>query len=108
MPTSLFIIGDATPLGWNNNSGLSPTQQFTQVSLTDFQITVPLTATGSYLFLPEDQGLWTHKYGGTSATGGSILYDGAVPGSNTPAPAVTGNYLIDVDFAAGKYTVTKQ
>ena len=86
LPTSLFIIGDATPLGWNNNSGLSPTQQFTQVSLTDFQITVPLTATGSYLFLPEDQGLWTHKYGGTSATGGAILYDGAVPGSNTPAP----------------------
>jgi len=108
LPTSLFIIGDATPKGWNNNSDLSPTQQFTQVSLTDFQITVPLTATGSYLFLPEDQGLWTHKYGGTSATGGAILYDGAVPGSNTPAPSVDGNYLIDVDFAAGTYTVTKQ
>jgi len=108
VPTSLFIIGDATPLGWNNNSGLSPTQQFTQVSLTDFQIIVPLTATGSYLFLPEDQGLWTHKYGGTSATGGAILYDGAVPGTNTPHPSAAGNYLIDVDFAAGTYTVTKQ
>jgi len=108
LPTSLFIIGDATLLGWNNNSGLSPTQQFTQVSLTDFQITVPLTATGSYLFLPEDQGLWTHKYGGTSATGGAILYDGAVPGTNTPAPSVAGNYLIDVNFSTKQYTVTKQ
>ncbi len=108
IPTSLFIIGDATPLGWNNDSNLSPSQQFTQVSLTDFQITVPLKSSGSYLFLPEDQGLWTHKYGGASATGGDILYDGAVPGSNTPGPAVDGNYLIDVDFAAGKYTVTKQ
>jgi starch-binding outer membrane protein SusE/F len=108
IPTSLFIIGDATPLGWNNNSGLSPSQQFMQTSFTDFQITVPLSSAGSYLFLPEDQGLWTHKYGGTSATGGSLLYDGAVPGSNTPGPSVDGNYLIDVDFATGKYTVTKQ
>jgi hypothetical protein len=108
IPPVLFIIGDATPLGWTNSPGLSPTQQFTQVSLTDFQITVPLTATGSYLFLPEDQNLWTHKYGGTSATGGAILYDGAIPGTNTPPPGVNGNYLIDVDFAAGKYTVTKQ
>jgi starch-binding outer membrane protein SusE/F len=108
IPPVLFIIGDATPLGWTNSPGLSPTQQFTQVSLTDFQIIVPLTAGKSYLFLPEDQNLWTHKYGGTSATGGAILYDGAVPGSNTPAPGVDGNYLIDVDFAAGQYTVTKQ
>jgi hypothetical protein len=70
-------------------------------------LTVNLSSAGSYLFLPVN-GDWTHKYGGSSATGGSILYDNAVPSSNTPAPNVTGNYLIDVNFATGKYTLTKQ
>ena len=51
---------------------------------------------------------WSNKYGGTSATGGTLLADGNVPGSNTPAPAVSGSYLINVDFLTGKYTVTKQ
>ena len=106
VPTNLYIVGDATPGGWANPVP-TPSQQFTRVNLTDFQLTVNLSSTGSYLFLPVN-GDWTNKYGGTSATGGSILYDGAVPGSNTPGPAVTGNYLIDVDFGTGKYTVTKQ
>jgi hypothetical protein len=106
VPTDLFIVGDATVGGWTNPVP-TPSQQFTRVNLTDFQLTVNLSSAGSYLLLPVN-GDWTHKYGGTSATGGSILYDGAVPGSNTPAPAVTGNYLIDVNFATGKYTVTKQ
>jgi hypothetical protein len=106
VPTDLFIVGDATLGGWTNPVP-TPSQQFTRVNLTDFQLTVNLSSTGGYLFLPVN-GDWTHKYGGTSATGGSILYDGAVPGSNTPAPAVSGNYLIDVNFATGKYTVTKQ
>ncbi|HEY8658649.1 MAG TPA: SusE domain-containing protein [Hanamia sp.] len=106
VPTDLFIVGDATPGGWTNPVP-TPSQQFTRVNLTNFQLTVNLSSAGSYLFLPVN-GDWTHKYGGTSATGGSILYDGAVPGSNTPGPAVTGNYLIDVNFATGKYTLTKQ
>src|SRR5665647_2469310 len=106
VPTDLFIVGDATPGGWTNPVP-TPSQQFTRVNLTDFQLTVNLSSAGSYVFLPVN-GDWTHKYGGTSATGGSILYDGAVPGSNTPGPAVTGNYLIDVNFATGKYTLTKQ
>lgn len=106
VPTNLFIVGDATPGGWNNPVPI-PSQQFTRVSLTDFQLTVDLTAGKSYLFLPVN-GDWSHKYGGTSATGGAILYDGAVPGSNTPAPAVSGTYLIDVNFATGVYTLTKK
>lgn len=106
VPANLYIVGDATAGGWNNPVPV-PSQQFTRVNLTDFQLTVNLSSTGSYLFLPVN-GDWSHKYGGTSATDGSILYDGAIPSSNTPGPAVTGNYLIDVDFATGKYTVTKQ
>jgi hypothetical protein len=68
---------------------------------------VNLTAGKSYLFLPEN-GSWTNKYGGSSATGGTLLANNAVPGSNTPAPATSGSYLIDVNFLTGKYTVTKQ
>lgn len=105
-PTNLYIVGDATAGGWNNPVP-TPSQQFTRISLTDFQLTVALTAGKSYLLLPVN-GDWGHKYGGTSATGGTILADGAVPGTNTPAPAVSGNYLIDVNFLTGQYTLTKQ
>ena len=106
VPTNLYIVGDATAGGWNNPVP-TPSQQFTRINTSDFQITVALTAGKSFLFLPLN-GDWTHKFGGTSATGGTILADGAVPGTNTPAPAVSGNYLIDVNFLTGTYTLTKQ
>ena len=105
-PTNLYIVGDATDGGWNNPVP-TPSQQFTRLNLTNFQLTVNLTAGKSYLLLPVN-GDWGHKFGGTSATGGTLLADGNVPGSNTPAPAVSGSYLINVDFLTGKYTVTKQ
>ena len=108
-PSALFIVGDATAGGWSNPVPTTPasaTQQFTRISLTDYQLTVALTAGKSYLWLPVN-GDWGHKFGGTSATGGAILADGALP-ANTPAPAVSGNYLIDVNFLTGQYTLTKQ
>ena len=106
LPTNLFIVGDATDGGWNNPVPVA-TQKFTRINLTNYQLTVNLTAGKSYLFLPVN-GSWTNKFGGSSATGGTILADGNVPSSNTPAPATTGSYLIDVNFLTGKYTVTKQ
>ena len=106
IPPVLFIIGDATPLGWTNSPGLSPSQQFTRIDAVSYGITINLSAGGSYLFLPEDHNLWTHKYGGASATGGALLADGAVPGSNTPHPATSGTYQIVVNFQTGTYTVT--
>ncbi len=105
-PTNLYIVGDATDGGWNNPVP-TPSQQFTRLNLTNFQLTVNLTAGKSYLLLPVN-GDWGHKFGGSSATGGTLLADNNVPGSNTPAPAVSGSYLINVDFLTGKYTVTKQ
>ena len=105
-PSNLYIVGDATAGGWNNPVP-TPSQQFTRISLTDFQLTIPLTAGKGYVFLPLN-GDWGHKFGGSSATGGTILADGAVPSSNTPSPAVTGTYLIDVNFLTGQYTLTKQ
>jgi starch-binding outer membrane protein SusE/F len=106
VPGNLFIVGDATAGGWNNPVPV-PSQQFTRINLTEFQLTVPLIAGKSYLFLPVN-GDWGHKFGGASATGGALLADGAVPGSNTPAPAANGTYKIVVDFSLNTYTVTLQ
>lgn len=103
LPSNLYIVGDATAGGWNNPVP-TPSQQFTQVSNAEFKITLPLNGGKSYLFLPVN-GDWSHKYGGTSASGGTILYDNDVPGSNTPAPSSDGTYTIDVNFATGTYSV---
>jgi hypothetical protein len=109
LATGLWIIGNATPQNpaWTNTPTALAGQQFTQLSNADFQITIALNSSGGYVFLPA-AGDWGNKYGGTSATGGTLLFDSAVPGSNTPGPAVSGNYLVDVNFATGKYTLTQQ
>ncbi|HWC53534.1 MAG TPA: SusE domain-containing protein [Chitinophagaceae bacterium] len=110
VPANLYIVGDATPGGWNNPVP-TPSQQFTKVDAYSFSITIGLTAGKSYVFLPLN-GDWTHKYGGTTdgtaSGGGTLLKDGAVPGSNTPAPASTGVYKIVVNFQTNTYTVTQQ
>ncbi|HYM94227.1 MAG TPA: SusE domain-containing protein [Chitinophagaceae bacterium] len=109
VPPNLYIVGDATPGGWNNPVP-TPSQQFTKVDAYSYSITIGLTAGKSYVFLPVN-GDWTHKYGGatdgTASGGGTLLKDGAVPGSNTPAPAVTGVYKIVVNFQTNTYTVTQ-
>jgi hypothetical protein len=33
-----------------------------------------------------------------------LLYDGDVPGSNTPAPSSGGTYTIDVNLISGTYS----
>lgn len=103
----LFIVGSATPGGWDNPVPV-PSQEMKQISNTLYEITLPLTGGGSYLFLPVN-GDWGAKYGGTGdnnknnpdgddfkANGGDLL-----------APAASGNYKIQVDFQRGKFTVTK-
>lgn len=108
VPSNLFIVGDATPGGWDNPVAV-PSQQFVQTGPASFALVLPLTAGGTYLFLPEN-GSWSHKYGGasdgTAAGGATLLADGAVPGNNTPAPSATGLYKIVVDFGTNTYSVT--
>ena len=104
VPPALYIVGGATEGGWNNPVPL-PSQQFTRINAVSYGIVVNLKAGDSYLFLPLN-GDWGHKYGGTSATGGALLTDGAVPGSNTPSPATSGLYSIVVNFQTATYTVT--
>lgn len=107
VPSNLYIVGDATDGGWSNPVPV-PSQQFTKIDNYTFGIITNLTAGKSYLFLPVN-GDWGSKYGGatdgTSAGGGTLLADGAVPGSNTPAPSTSGLYSIVVNFATNTYTV---
>lgn len=99
---NLYIVGSATPGGWNNPVPV-PDQQFTRLNSVEFELTVALTGGQEYLLLPEN-GNWGMKY---AVADGSIpnlnqggyfgFYTGG--GSNFPGPAASGNYKIHVNFA---------
>jgi hypothetical protein len=106
----LFLIGNATPggdaTGWNNPVPV-PSQQFTQVTPTIYEITIDLIGGKQYLAIPVN-GDWSHKYAvknGPSASGGDFGYDWS---DNFPGPATSGKYKISLDFQRGKFTVTPQ
>ncbi len=109
MPDSLYMVGDATPGGWNNPVPV-PTQKFTRVNSSKFSITLPITGGKEYLMLPLN-GSWDHKFAVADKTvaglnaGGDFGYD---KNDNFPAPAVSGTYKFDVDFLTYKFVVTKQ
>ncbi len=105
LPDSLFLVGSATADAWNNPVP-EPGQVFTQISSTQWQITVPLSAAGQYLMLPVN-GSWTNKYavasGTVPASGGSFGYN--LP-TNFNGPANAGTYTITADFLNYTYSVT--
>jgi|JI61114C2RNA_FD_contig_81_907654_length_2759_multi_3_in_0_out_0_2 hypothetical protein len=109
-PTSgnLFIVGNATPGDWNNPVPV-PSQQFTKVSTTLFQInSLPLVGGNFYLLLPVN-GDWSTKYGAIGANGSNNpdSDDFRIGGGDLVAPAASGNYKIVIDFQRGKYILTK-
>lgn len=105
----LFITGSATAGSWQATGDPELlSQQFTRVSNTLYQITLPLNGGGSYKLVPQ-YGSWTKSYGSIGAdnsnnSNGDNFKDG---GNNLLGPAVSGNYKITVDFKLGKFTVTK-
>jgi hypothetical protein len=113
-PAALFLVGGDAKLGaWSNPVPAS--QQFTQISATDFQLTItlsggdPTNGSDQYLFIPVN-GSWSHKYacsntGSQPFSGGTFGLDQS---SNFPGPAAAGTYLFDVNFQTGIITVTKQ
>ena len=115
LPTNLYMVGGATPGGWNNPVPV-PSQQFTRLNSSQWQLTIPLNTGEKYLLLPNN-GSWDNKYGVVDASpagignGGSIKYnDGA---QDIPAPSVSGTYKILVNFAnienvQAKFTAVKQ
>ena len=119
LPTNLYMVGGATPGGWNNPVPV-PSQQLTRLNSAQWQITIALTAGEKYLFLPVN-GSWDNKYGVPNAgatgvgNGSEIVFNAGA--QDIPAPTVTGNYKILVNFASlgtipnfptGQFTAVKQ
>ncbi len=104
----LYIVGNATPGGWNNPVP-SPSQKFTRVSETLYELTVPLTGGASYLLLPVN-GSWDAKFGAMGGNHSNNVNgdDFKANGGDLLAPDAPGTYKISVDFQRGKFTVTRQ
>lgn len=106
---TLFIVGDATPAGWDNPiKSVDPkTQQFTQISNTEYTITISLNGGKEYKFIAVN-GSWNEQWSvkdqDTYPDGGPFILNGA----NCIAPAKSGIYIIDVNFQTGTFTVTPQ
>lgn len=110
LPTDLFIVGGATPGGWNNPVP-APAQQFTRLNSCEFEIaSLALNqANGMYLLLPVN-GSWSSKYGGVGSSNGSnepLADSFKESGSDLKAPDVAGNYKMNFNFATSKYKLTK-
>lgn len=109
LPSSLFIVGDATMGGWSNPVPV-PSQQFTRLNSSEFEISTQMNGGKQYLMLPVN-GSWDHKYSVDDNTipglaeGGDFGYDKP---SNFPGPAADGTYKIHVNFVTSKFTVTAQ
>jgi starch-binding outer membrane protein SusE/F len=108
LPSALFIVGNATPGDWTNPVP-TPSQQFTRINATKFEIaSLALTTGKEYLLLPEN-GNWGMKFGVKDNTAANIKLSGTIvpEGQNFPSPEVSGNYKITVDFIDNSYKLTK-
>jgi hypothetical protein len=112
---NLYIVGDATAGGWNNNSNPAPdgigNQNFTQVSPKDYQIRIALIADKEYKFI-ETPGSWDEQWSTAteqnSGDASTLNYNLKFNGANCRAPSTSGTYLIDVNFQTGKVALVKQ
>lgn len=107
---SLYIVGAAVAAdNWANPMPPAniPAETFTKISPTEYKITVGLVGGGEYKLISAN-GSWTNQWSVAAAdtypNGGPFVFNGA----NCIAPASSGNYLIDVNFQTGKFTVTPQ
>jgi hypothetical protein len=101
----LFIVGGATPGGWNNPVP-TPAQELTRIDETTFAAILTLSS-GSYLFLPVN-GDWSDKYGGTGGNNSNNPNGDAFVrgGSDLASPTAAGTYRIVVDFQTGRFSLT--
>lgn len=104
----LFIVGSATPGGWNNPVPV-PAQKFNQISETLYEITLPLTGGGAYLAIPKN-GDWGAKYGfdGAKEKNNTDSDNFRAGGEDLKAPASDGTYKVRFDFQTGRFSVVKQ
>ncbi|GAA4895877.1 hypothetical protein GCM10023311_20790 [Flaviramulus aquimarinus] len=107
-PADLYIIGDATPLGWAAN--VDATQQFGKINEHTFEITIPLTAGGAFAFITAtsySDPAYKAKTTSQDASGGDFIASGSATtpawGGNDIVAPTTGTYTIKVDFKSGTY-----
>lgn len=113
---NLYIVGDATPANWPASPVVQDysAQKFTQISSTDYQLTIALTgptppSKGEYK-LVEIPGQWVQQWSikAEPLSGDDPLtknYDLYLNGANAMAPSGSATYKIEVDFQSGKVTL---
>ncbi|MBC7534502.1 MAG: SusE domain-containing protein [Ferruginibacter sp.] len=100
VPANLYMVGDATPGGWNNPVPV-PSQELTRLNSVQFELpSIALDANKQYLLLPVN-GDWGNKYAVPSSglpglSGGG--YFGYNLGDNFPGPAAVGNFKLQINF----------
>jgi starch-binding outer membrane protein SusE/F len=105
IPANLFIVGDATPGSWTNPVPV-PSQQFTQITNGEFQLTLQLTGGKHYLLLPVN-GEWGKFNVATDTANPLEDTFAAEQPKDIPSPPNDGTYIINVNFFTMKYKVTQ-
>jgi hypothetical protein len=107
-PTDLYIIGDATPLGWAAN--VDDTQKFNIINDHTFEITIDLIEGGAFAFITTtaySDPAYKAKTAAQDLTGGGFIASGSATtpawsGNDIIAPS-SGSYTITVNFKSGTY-----
>ena len=106
---TLYIVGSAVAGGWSNPIDATnlPLQQFTQVSNTEYKITIPLIGAGEYKLIAKS-GSWGEHWSVATSDDPSEIYGGSFiyNGQNALAPPTSATYDIYVNFQTGKFTIT--
>lgn len=102
LPANLFIVGGATPGGWNNPVPV-PSQRLTRLNSVWFDVRIALTSGEKYLLLPVN-GSWDKKFGADAPNADNKSGTFKAEGADIPAP-VSGTYDLRIDFYTGKYTL---
>lgn len=103
IPSNLFITGNAVPSGWVNPVP-DPAQRLVRLNSVQFSLPlIAITGGNEYLLLPVN-GDWSNKYSVTNTGTAAPLNDflGYNNSSNFPAPTISGNYKIEVNFGIQK------
>lgn len=106
VPDQLFVVGDATPGGWDNPVPV-PAQQFARKTSTQFELSsIALTSGKKIVFLPEN-GKWDKKFGADNVAADKTSGTFKPEGGDISGPDASGNYKIVVDFINDTYQLTK-
>jgi hypothetical protein len=95
---TMYLIGDATPGGWDNSAGNASIPEMTALGDGKWTITLRLTKDGGFKFIPK-KGSWDVNYGGSP--------NGTDLGGDNISISETATYKVTLDEVNKKYTVVK-